>query len=188
MKILKISIFVCLSLIILGQALFYKQYNWSSVETETKLIQSIDKFERACLIDALYGECRNCSNKELYAIADVIINRVNSNRYPSTICKVVQQPWQFSYLNDKDNKIENILGQKHKISSILDRKALDRIERVADDYFFSSELESKVLPSSVMHYHTKSMKNYPKWSKSGKKKLHKGLDKDFKHEYYVRVG
>lgn len=157
-------------------------------EVKPAPITAIDTNERTCLVEALYYECRNCSNKELYAITDVIINRVNSNKYPSTICKVVQQPWQFSYLNDKDNKIENILDQKHKISSILDRKALDRIERVADDYLFSPKLKSKVLPNSAMYYHTKSMKNYPKWSKSSKKKLHKGLDKDFKHEYYVRVG
>jgi spore germination cell wall hydrolase CwlJ-like protein len=82
-------------LIILGLSLSFfpgKQ----EVRTEIKPIS----MERSCLVEALYNECRNCSNKEKSAVAEVILNRTKHKNYPSTICKVVQQPYQMSYRNN----------------------------------------------------------------------------------------
>lgn len=175
--------FKFISWFLFGLALFFIPDNTSIHKSAPKPIQVVHKSERDCMVEALYFEGRNLSLQELQAIADVIINRVNHPRFPDSICKVVQQPWQFSYLNNKEDKIQNILEQKHKISSILDRKALDMIEKIVDDRLYSGKLSSRILPETALFYHTKDMRKYPKWSKK-MKKVKKGVDNSFRHIYY----
>ncbi|WOI52789.1 cell wall hydrolase [Parvularcula sp. LCG005] len=52
---------------------------------------SIDKAERTCLAQAIYYEARNQKPSGQMAVADVVLNRVASDRYPDTICGVVFQ-------------------------------------------------------------------------------------------------
>lgn len=47
--------------------------------------------EWQCLADALYFEARGESVKGLFAVAEVILNRVDSPRYPNSVCGVVRQ-------------------------------------------------------------------------------------------------
>lgn len=56
----------------------------------------------ACMAHAIYFEAGNQSYEGKVAVAHVIANRVRSNRYPNTICAVVTQRKQFSYLEDKN--------------------------------------------------------------------------------------
>jgi spore germination cell wall hydrolase CwlJ-like protein len=44
-----------------------------------------------CLTLAIYHEARGSNLADQAAVADVILNRVESSRYPNTICKVVKQ-------------------------------------------------------------------------------------------------
>lgn len=44
-----------------------------------------------CLSEALYFEARGESPKGLFAVAEVILNRVDSARYPDDVCGVVNQ-------------------------------------------------------------------------------------------------
>jgi spore germination cell wall hydrolase CwlJ-like protein len=44
-----------------------------------------------CLTLAIYFEARGSNLADQAAVADVILNRVESSRYPNTICKVVKQ-------------------------------------------------------------------------------------------------
>ena len=59
--------------------------------------------EWKCLTEALYFEARGESVRGQVAVAEVILNRRDSSRYPDTICEVVQQgaprrhKCQFSY-------------------------------------------------------------------------------------------
>ena len=57
-----------------------------------------------CLKTALYFEARGESLKGQFAVAEVILNRVDSPRFPKTICGVVKQGGgggcQFSYVCD----------------------------------------------------------------------------------------
>ncbi|WP_168733042.1 cell wall hydrolase [Aliigemmobacter aestuarii] len=61
--------------------------------------------EWECLAKALYFEARGESVKGQFAVAEVILNRVQSPRYPSTICGVVHQGGrkgcQFSFTCDR---------------------------------------------------------------------------------------
>ncbi|HEX8644699.1 MAG TPA: cell wall hydrolase [Allosphingosinicella sp.] len=58
-----------------------------------------DDAEQDCLASAVYFEARGEGLKGQLAVADVVLNRVRSERYPDTVCEVVEQPWQFSFVN-----------------------------------------------------------------------------------------
>lgn len=54
--------------------------------------------ELSCLAGAVYFESKGEPLSGQLAVANVIINRTNSGRFPSTICGVVKQPGQFSFI------------------------------------------------------------------------------------------
>lgn len=58
-----------------------------------------DDREQDCLASAVYFEARGEPLKGQLAVADVVLNRVRSAKYPDSICDVVEQPWQFSFVN-----------------------------------------------------------------------------------------
>jgi spore germination cell wall hydrolase CwlJ-like protein len=64
---------------------------YGRVETESA--------EQDCLANAVYFEARGEPIEGQLAVAEVVLNRVASKRYPDTICAVVEQPWQFSFVN-----------------------------------------------------------------------------------------
>ncbi|MFN3823632.1 MAG: cell wall hydrolase [Pseudorhodobacter sp.] len=68
--------------------------------------------EWACLAKALYFEARGETVKGQFAVAEVILNRVDSRAYPNSVCGVVHQgsgrrnACQFSFTCDgKDDRI-----------------------------------------------------------------------------------
>ena len=62
--------------------------------------------ELRCLADNIYFEAKGESFKGKLAVAVVTLNRVKSGNYPNTICKVVYQPYQFSWTKTK-RKVTN---------------------------------------------------------------------------------
>jgi spore germination cell wall hydrolase CwlJ-like protein len=58
-----------------------------------------DNEEQDCLASAVYFEARGESLEGQLAVAEVVLNRSQSGKYPATICGVVKQPWQFSFVN-----------------------------------------------------------------------------------------
>jgi N-acetylmuramoyl-L-alanine amidase len=54
--------------------------------------------ELECLAGAVYFESKGEPLSGQLAVANVIINRTNSGRFPRSICGVVRQPGQFSFL------------------------------------------------------------------------------------------
>jgi spore germination cell wall hydrolase CwlJ-like protein len=55
--------------------------------------------EQDCLANAVYFEARGEPLEGQLAVAEVVLNRAASGRYPATLCGVVTQPWQFSFVN-----------------------------------------------------------------------------------------
>ncbi len=49
-----------------------------------------------------WGEARNQGLEGLQAVLNVMVNRANDRRYPSSLAGVATQPWQFSAYNDND--------------------------------------------------------------------------------------
>jgi N-acetylmuramoyl-L-alanine amidase len=54
--------------------------------------------ETSCMAGAIYFESKGEPLTGQLAVADVIINRTRSGRFPTTICSVVTQPGQFSFV------------------------------------------------------------------------------------------
>lgn len=65
-----------------------------------------------CLAQAVYFEARGEVKAGQVAVAQVIMNRVHSPKYPNSIKEVVWQPKQFSYTHD--GKHERMLDQVAK--------------------------------------------------------------------------
>ena len=104
--------------------------------------------EMKCLSEALYFEARGEQIEGQIAVADVIINRKNSNRFPSTICGVVSEgshkkhACQFSY--NCDGKLELIYDKKTysriaKLSSMILNGAFSDVTNGAT-FFHASEV------------------------------------------------
>jgi spore germination cell wall hydrolase CwlJ-like protein len=54
--------------------------------------------EQLCLAKAIYFEARGETLEGQLAVAEVVLNRARSGRYPPSICSVVTQPAQFSFI------------------------------------------------------------------------------------------
>ena len=108
----------------------------------------------ACLTEALYFEARGETLKGIFGVAEVILNRVDDRRYPSTVCGVVNQGTgeryrcQFTYTCDgrpehmRDDRAHDLVG---KIAKLMIEGAPRRLTKGAT------------------HYHTKSVN--PRWAK-----------------------
>ena len=76
-------------------------FSWTAPKPDAKQLQ--------CMATAIYFEAGNESDIGRIAVGKVIMNRVNSGRYGSTICNVVYQRWQgrcqFTFACDKTLKI-----------------------------------------------------------------------------------
>ena len=104
-----------------------------------------------CLAKALYFEARGETLKGQFAVAEVILNRVDSPRYPSTVCGVVQQggkgSCQFSY---------NCDGARDVMADASAADLAGRIARVMLDG------APRQLTYGATHFHTRAVN--PDWS------------------------
>jgi len=107
--------------------------------------------EWQCLTEALYFEARGESLEGQIAVAEVILNRVDSPLYPRSVCGVVKQRGgggcQFSYVCTGKKKM------REKASADL----AGRIARAMLDG------APRVLTDGATHFHTKGVR--PSWSK-----------------------
>ena len=108
--------------------------------------------EWQCLTEALYFEARGESVQGQIAVAEVILNRVDSPLYPGTICKVVKQRGgggcQFSYVCD---------GRTDRLRDKVSADLAGRIARAMLDG------APRVLTEGATHFHTRAVR--PGWSK-----------------------
>ena len=105
-----------------------------------------------CLTEALYFEARGESIKGQFAVAEVILNRVDSGLYPRSVCKVVHQRGSgacaFSYACDKySNKMR-------------DRSSRDRAARIAGIMLNGGP---RLLTEGATHFHTRAVR--PGWAR-----------------------
>ncbi|MGI1662763.1 cell wall hydrolase [Palleronia sp. KMU-117] len=111
--------------------------------------------EWACLAEALYFEARGEAVEGIFAVAEVILNRVDSDRYPDTICGVVHEgtgkryQCQFTYTCD---------GRKEVITEPGAFEMVGKVARMMLDG------KPRTLTGGATHYHTKSVT--PRWSRA----------------------
>lgn len=92
--------------------------------------------EWKCLREAIYFEARGESIRGQFAVAEVILNRVDNPRYPKTVCDVVYQSrgrvCQFSYYCDGRAEIMTNKTAKNRAGQIA-RLTLDGAPRTLTD-------------------------------------------------------
>jgi spore germination cell wall hydrolase CwlJ-like protein len=59
---------------------------------------ALDQAEHHCLATAVYFEAKGEPTRGQFAVAQVILNRIHSGRFPSSVCGVVKQRGQFSFV------------------------------------------------------------------------------------------
>ena len=104
-----------------------------------------------CLTQALYFEARGETLKGQFAVAEVILNRVDSPAYPDTVCAVVAQGssrgCQFSYVCDGIS------------DRMRDATAADRAGRIARAMLDGAP---RTLTERATHFHTRAVS--PRWA------------------------
>ncbi len=120
--------------------------------------------ERQCLAKAIYHEARGEPEEGQWAVANIILNRVASPYYPSTICGVVYQnangkkfSCQFTFACDgksDDGGIGNRIVRVSWVRSNL-------IAHAAYREFIKGN-RPDILPDSALFYHTKAVS--PNWA------------------------
>ncbi len=107
-----------------------------------------------CLSEALYFEARGESTRGIFAVGEVILNRVDSARYPNSICSVINQgtgrkfACQFTYTCD---------GIPERIHEPAAFAKVSKVARVLMDG------APRDLTSGATHYHTKAVN--PSWAR-----------------------
>ncbi len=100
--------------------------------------------ERRCLAEAVYYEARSESDDGQAAVAEVILNRAASGRYPTDVCEVVYQrnarACQFTYTCDGS------IGR-----APVERAAWVRAEQVATAV--AEGRRPRILPERSVNYH-----------------------------------
>ena len=125
--------------------------------------------EWKCLADALYFEARGESVIGQFAVAEVIVNRANSSKFPDTVCGVVNQgtnknryKCQFTYMCDG------------LLESIDDKASYARAGKIASMTLWDININ---LTNGALYYHAKSVN--PSWAK---KLVRTGIIGD--HKFY----
>ena len=115
--------------------------------------------ERLCLAQAIYHEARGESREGQLAVANVIINRAFSKKYPSTICGVV-----FQNADKGKYKCQFTFACDGRSDMGRERTAWNRSLKLADDAFYEFQRGERpgVIPNSALYYHTTAVA--PRWS------------------------
>lgn len=108
-----------------------------------------------CLSEALYFEARGETVKGQFAVAEVILNRVKSARFPDTVCDVINQgtgrkyACQFTYTCD---------GRPENIHEPASWERMGKVARLMLDG------GPRPLTHGATYYHTTAVS--PKWSRT----------------------
>ncbi|UZD91426.1 cell wall hydrolase [Cognatishimia activa] len=108
----------------------------------------------ACLAQALYFEARGESVRGQFAVAEVILNRVDSVQFPNTLCKVIHQgtgrkyACQFTYTCDGNPEV------------IHEKAAYQRVGKIAKLMIDGAPRD---LTDGATYYHTKAVN--PRWAR-----------------------
>jgi spore germination cell wall hydrolase CwlJ-like protein len=133
-------------------------YVETSFEPLEKRVQHANA-ERDCLAQAIYHEARGESEAGQLAVANVIVNRARSGKFPSTLCGVIYQNaekgryrCQFTFACDGRSDTPG------------ERRAWARSADLAQTVYaeFATGEQVGAVPGSTLYYHTKAVS--PSWS------------------------
>ena len=126
--------------------------------------------QASCLAEALYFEARGETVKGQFAVAEVIKNRVESERFPGSFCGVINQgtgkkyQCQFTYTCDGHPEV------------IREKRAYARVAKIAS---IMARGASRPLTDGATFYHTRAVS--PSWSRKFARTASIGV-----HHFYRR--
>jgi spore germination cell wall hydrolase CwlJ-like protein len=130
--------------------------------------------ERLCLTQAIYHEARGESETGQWAVANVIINRAMSHKFPTTLCGVVFQNADQGY-----HRCQFTFACDGKSDVGTEKAAWNRATKMAAAAYgeFKQGDRPGVIPDGALYYHTTSVN--PGWSNKFKRVATIGA-----HEFY----
>jgi spore germination cell wall hydrolase CwlJ-like protein len=113
-------------------------------------VAETDGAEQDCLASAIYFEARSEPLQGQLAVAEVVLNRAASGQYPASLCGVVVQPAQFSFVR------RGRIPRADRGSDAWRRAVA--VARIAGE-----RMTPRLLPTSCLWYHA----NYvsPRWGR-----------------------
>lgn len=121
-------------------------FTLSALSQEHHIFQ-VPKFKHSilkdihCLALNLHHEARGESVEGIKAVANVTLNRVKSGKFADTVCKVIKQPGQFSWVN-----------------TVLDKKNISidpKIKQIAFDALLSKDWVDNT--NSALYFHNREV-------------------------------
>tara|TARA_R110002124_G_scaffold1797_8_gene11410 strand:+ start:18272 stop:19171 length:900 start_codon:yes stop_codon:yes gene_type:complete len=130
----------------------------SGYQPTSKRIEQADA-ERNCLAQAIYHEARGESATGQLAVANVIVNRARSSRFPSTLCGVVYQNAEKGY-----HRCQFTFACDGRTDAPGERSAWARSAALAETVYaeFATGEAVGAVPRSALYYHTTNVR--PNWA------------------------
>ena len=126
------------------------------VSSGMKNVSRNSEAEQNCLARTIYYEARNQGVQGKYAVADLTLNRTESDDYSSTVCGVIRERGQYPWYSKRKmtSKIPNNEESQEAWmeSQIIAKQAMKK--------------RNTVLPKSALFFHKKGVK--PRWAKKMK--------------------
>ena len=131
--------------------------------------------ELYCLAKNIYFEAKSEPVAGQYAVADVVLNRVQDSRYPRTICEVVyegihRESWKTKQQKDLPDNERKFIPVRHKCQfswycdgksdTIRDSDAWRKSQEIA--YRMVHEQRFRGMTEGATHYHATYVS--PKWA------------------------
>lgn len=121
-------------------------------QIETQSIRLANSGELKCLADNIYFEAGNQSSKGKLAVAAVTMNRVNSPKFPKSVCSVVYQrtgrTCQFSWVCEGKKRVRS-------------REQYSEAKRIAENVLLYGAHRG-ILGNNVLFYHADYVN--PRWN------------------------
>ena len=140
-----------------------------------------------CLALNVYHEAKNQDIDGMYAVADVVMNRVEDHRYPNTVCGVVKQgptreSWKTRLLDlPDDERVYYPIRHRCQFSWYCDGKSDDipsfdgKLFELMYDYaelYLRPDIILIDITDGATHYHADYV--FPEWRKSKTKTVEIG--------------
>jgi len=115
--------------------------------------------ERGCLAQAIYHEARGESVDGQWAVANVIVNRALSGKFPATLCGVIYQNVQKGF-----HRCQFTFACDGNSDAPRERAAWSRSTAIAAKVYaeYAQGIKVPTLPRSALFYHTNAVR--PSWS------------------------
>jgi spore germination cell wall hydrolase CwlJ-like protein len=142
---------------------------FAGAASATAAARPVPEQQKNCLATAIYFEARGESERGQKGVAQVILNRVENNAYPDTICDVVYQN------KEKRNACQFSFACDGRADRASEPKAWKRALSLAEEVLDGENLVQQI--RTATHYHADYVKPY--WAPKMKR-----LSKIGRHIFY----